>query len=220
MPDAGRMPNAGRPEPMPWLAALVCAVEGSASTAIPREVPAAALEQPSDGVSGASQVANTHTSVVESTLESGSSKASGAKQQEGKELGPKNSWMLLLAPTDCEEHPRARRVLDRIASEDNPIEVVEYVDVRQSMRNGGGPACLRLRVALTDAELAAVHPGVLLDEARFDELESWVDRNYRESLAPADLADPALVTEVDRAMDELSGLLGLELGAPSRLAEA
>lgn len=128
--------------------------------------------------------------------------------------------MLLLAPTDCEEHPRARRVLERIASEDNPIEVVEYVDVRQSMRNGGGPACLRLRVALTDAELAAVHPGVLLDEARFDELESWVDRNYRESLAPADLADPALVTEVDRAMDELSGLLGLDLGTPSRLAEA
>ena len=120
--------------------------------------------------------------------------------------------MMLLAPSDCLEHQKASRVLERIVREDNPIESVEYVDVRQSMRNGGGPACLRLRVALNDDELAAVHPGVLLDEAAFTRLESWVDRNYREDLAPADLADPALPGEVRVAMSELSELLGLALG--------
>ena len=121
--------------------------------------------------------------------------------------------MLLLAPTDCEEHPRARRVLERIVREDNPIEEVAYIDVRQSMRNGGGPACLRLRVPMTDQELAAVHPGVILDAARFDELERWVIRNYREEIAPSDLADPALAHEVRRANDELSELIGLDIGA-------
>ncbi len=120
--------------------------------------------------------------------------------------------MMLLVPSDCLEHQKASRVLERIVREDNPIESVEYVDVRQSMRNGGGPACLRLRVTLTDDELAAVHPGVLLDEAAFTRLESWVDRNYRENLAPADLADPALPGEVHVAMSELSELLGLPLG--------
>ena len=68
-----------------------------------------------------------------------------------------------------------------------------------------------MRVTLTEAELAAVHPGVLPDDAAFDELESWVDRNYREDLAPGDLADPALPGEVRVAMSELSELLGLPL---------
>ena len=123
--------------------------------------------------------------------------------------------MLLLVPTDCEDHPRARRVLERIEGEDNPIVRVEYVDVRQSMRNGGGPACLRLRVQLTDDELASVEKGVMLDDAKFSELEAWVDRNYREDLAPTDLADPELSTEVERALTELSELIGIPLDVPT-----
>lgn len=120
--------------------------------------------------------------------------------------------MMLLVPSDCREHQKANRVLERLVRENNPIESVDYVDVRQSMRNGGGPACLRLRVALTDDELAAVHPGVILDDAIFTELEAWVDRNYREDLAPGDLADPTLPGEVQVAMSELSQLLDLPLG--------
>ena len=122
--------------------------------------------------------------------------------------------MLLLVPTDCEEHPRATRVLERLVREDNPIARVEYVDVRQSMRNGGGPACLRLRVALTESELAAVRPGVILDDAKFLELESWVDRNYREEFSPRDLADPEVPLEVERALTELSEIIRTPLELP------
>lgn len=122
--------------------------------------------------------------------------------------------MLLLAPTDCEEHPRARRVLDRILGEDNPITQVEYVDVRQSMRNGGGPACLRLRVVLTEEECARVHPGVLLDDASYEALGHWIDRHYREQLAPEDLADVALSVEVQRAFAELGEILDISLELP------
>jgi succinylarginine dihydrolase len=77
------------------------------------------------------------------------------------------------------------------------------------MRNGGGPACLRLRVALTAVERAAIGANVWLDDALHAALVGWVEKNYRDRLAPADLADPALLVEGRRALDELSALLGL-----------
>jgi succinylarginine dihydrolase len=77
------------------------------------------------------------------------------------------------------------------------------------MRNGGGPACLRLRVPLTAAEHAAVAPGCLWSPERHDALVAWVRRHYREELAPGDLADPQLMREGRAALDELTGILGL-----------
>ena len=119
--------------------------------------------------------------------------------------------MLLLVPNDCEESARARRVLDRLVREDNPIVNVEFIDVRQSMRNGGGPACLRLRVVLSEDELAHMHQGVRFTEPLHDQLAEWVHRNYRESLSVADLADPTLVEETNRAFLELEDILQLSL---------
>jgi succinylarginine dihydrolase len=79
------------------------------------------------------------------------------------------------------------------------------------MRNGGGPACLRLRVVLTDAEIARVHQGVLLTDALHAKLTQWVQKHYREQLTPADLADPKLLEESRAALDELSGILDIGL---------
>ena len=90
-----------------------------------------------------------------------------------------------------------------------PIGRVEYVDVRQSMRNGGGPACLRLRVVLTGAELEATNPAQRFTPGLHTTLADWVTRRYRDSLAPADLADPLLLTESREALDELSQILDL-----------
>ena len=77
------------------------------------------------------------------------------------------------------------------------------------MQNGGGPACLRLRVVLTPAERARIDANVFLDAALADALESWIRRHYRDRMAPDDLADPALLDESRRALDELSKLLRL-----------
>jgi succinylarginine dihydrolase len=77
------------------------------------------------------------------------------------------------------------------------------------MRNGGGPACLRLRVSLTDDERAAVRGRVFLDAALADEIGQWIDRHYRDRLAPGDLADPQLLDESRRALDELTRMLEL-----------
>jgi succinylarginine dihydrolase len=117
--------------------------------------------------------------------------------------------MALICPAECRANAATSRWLDGLVAAGGPIATVHHVDVRQSMRNGGGPACLRLRVVLTPAELAAVHPGVMATPERLDALEDWVRRHYRDRLAIADLADPALLDESRRALDELTGVLDL-----------
>jgi len=81
--------------------------------------------------------------------------------------------------------------------------------VRQSMRNGGGPACLRLRVVLNEEELAQVNPAFVFSEELFSTLNNWVDKHYRDSLSSADLADPSLLIESRAALDELTQIMGL-----------
>jgi succinylarginine dihydrolase len=117
--------------------------------------------------------------------------------------------MALIAPPECRDHPRARHAIVRIVSAGTPIKAAHFVDVRQSMRNGGGPACLRLRVVLTDAERAATHPGVFLTDALYDRLTDWVTRHYRDRLHTGDLADPGLLEESRTAITKLHQILGL-----------
>ncbi len=118
--------------------------------------------------------------------------------------------MALIVPTECRDNGRAWAVLDRILDDEtNPIDDVHVVDVRQSMRNGGGPACLRLRVALTDDEWAQVAPGCRFTPELHATLNAWVERHYREDLPAADIVDPALMMESRSALDELTTLLGL-----------
>jgi succinylarginine dihydrolase len=117
--------------------------------------------------------------------------------------------MSLIAPSECAEHDAARRVIARLLSAGSRLRSVHYAHVRQSMSNGGGPACLRLRVVLTDAQVSRVAPGVFLTDSLYEQLVRWVERHYRERLAPDDLADPSLLEEGRAALDELTRLLGL-----------
>jgi len=117
--------------------------------------------------------------------------------------------MSLVAPSECMEIAAAKRCLDGIVAGDNPVQAVHPMDVRQSMRNGGGPACLRLRVALTDDELTDVNPACILDDALHDTLKAWIERTHREAIEPSDLADPALLEESRRGLDELTQILQL-----------
>ncbi len=117
--------------------------------------------------------------------------------------------LVLLAPEESRDNPRARAFLDRVVSEENPVTRVQYLDVRQSMNNGGGPACLRLRVALTEDEVRSVHANVFFSRELHSRLVEWVTRHYRDRLVPSDLADPALAREGLSALDELTGILGL-----------
>ncbi|MBU2042249.1 MAG: N-succinylarginine dihydrolase [Alphaproteobacteria bacterium] len=125
---------------------------------------------------------------------------------------PGEDRLTLICPTETRDNARSHAVAERLAASNGPIGRVEYVDVRQSMRNGGGPACLRLRVVLTETEQAAANPAMRLTDALHARLSAWGGKHYRDRLTPADLADPALLDESRAALDELTGLLGLGVG--------
>lgn len=123
---------------------------------------------------------------------------------------PGESRLVLVAPTEVLETESTHAYCERLTSGNGPIGRVQYVDVRQSMRNGGGPACLRLRVVMTDAEIAACHQGVLLTEERIDALQAVVRTAYRDRLAPEDLADSSFADECRIAREALLDVLELE----------
>ncbi|MBA4802823.1 MAG: N-succinylarginine dihydrolase [Euryhalocaulis sp.] len=122
---------------------------------------------------------------------------------------PNESRLFLLTPAETEETPATYKYVDQLLKRNTAIGRWTVVDVRQSMRNGGGPACLRLRVVLNEDEQAAANPSMILDHARYDVLRRWIEKHYREDLADNELGDPALLNESRTALDELTGILGL-----------
>ncbi|PMR68400.1 N-succinylarginine dihydrolase [Halomonas heilongjiangensis] len=133
-------------------------------------------------------------------------------------LSNPDGTMTLVVPGECQERESVwRTIQDHLLAGNNPITEVVVKDVKQSMRNGGGPACLRLRVVLGEAERAALSGRVLLDEALHGELTAWVERHYRDRLAPEDLADPQLAVETLAALDELTRILAIGAVYPFQL---
>lgn len=117
--------------------------------------------------------------------------------------------MTLVVPEESRQNAAVWSYLTDLLQMGTPIDQIKVFDLRESMRNGGGPACLRLRVALNDAELAAVNPNIMMNDALFSTLNQWVERHYRDRLAQDDLADPQLLIESRTALDELTQILGL-----------
>lgn len=118
--------------------------------------------------------------------------------------------MMLILPEECRRNHNVSSYLQSLIAEGNsPINKLHFFDLRESMRNGGGPACLRLRVVLSEKELAATNPATLMTPALYQRLTTWVERYYRDSLYVADLADPQLLDEVYSALDELTQILKL-----------
>lgn len=70
--------------------------------------------------------------------------------------------MMLVLPQECREHAGVWGYLNELLAADNPISELKVFDLRESMANGGGPACLRLRVVLTEEERRAVNPAVMM----------------------------------------------------------
>ena len=124
-------------------------------------------------------------------------------------LSKADGRMALVVPHECRENAAVADYLAGLLAGRGPIDELIEFDLRQSMRNGGGPACLRLRVALTDAEAAAMHQGVIMTEALYAQLVAWVERHYRDRIETQDLMDPQLALECAAALEELTRILGL-----------
>ena len=117
----------------------------------------------------------------------------------------------LIIPEEARETPSVWSWLQRHLSGNGAIRRVEVVDVRQSMANGGGPACLRLRVV---ADSATVDPRFLVDDGKLDRLADLVGREWPESIDAAELGEQALIAAIERARIALIEALDLrELAA-------
>jgi succinylarginine dihydrolase len=115
--------------------------------------------------------------------------------------------MALIVPEECRESAAVWRWCETMMASNGPIRQVIPVDVRQSMANGGGPACLRLRVV---CDPARVDPRFLLDEAKADRIERVIADAWPEQIDPADLDSESLAESVTAARYALLGALGLE----------
>lgn len=115
----------------------------------------------------------------------------------------------LIVPAECKETAAVHTYLEKLKEENSAIEDVRYFDLRQSMNNGGGPACLRLRVVMSKQQRDELQANVILNERLYHNLKEWVRSHYRDELTPKDLADPSLLNECRTALDELSQLLNI-----------
>lgn len=116
--------------------------------------------------------------------------------------------IVIVAPSEAERNPNASALLKKLA-EGNAVSAVHYLDVRESMRNGGGPACLRLRVVLTQKEAASMKQEIVFTPEKEAQLNGWITKHYRDRLAFDDLRDPLFIRELNEAYEALEPIIGL-----------
>jgi succinylarginine dihydrolase len=114
--------------------------------------------------------------------------------------------MALILPEEARETPAVWAWLLQLVAGNGPIRQLFVVDVRQSMANGGGPACLRLRVV---ADPTTIDPRFLVDEVKLDGIAKVVEAHWPESIAPEDLLEPALWARMEGARGALLDALEL-----------
>ena len=115
--------------------------------------------------------------------------------------------MQLILPEEVKGYENCMSWLDKL-KQISDVKLFNFVDIRQSMMNGGGPACLRLKVILNDEELESLNQNFLMNNDRLESIKSLIEREYRDVLYPDDLKDPNLLDESRRVLDELTQIFG------------
>jgi succinylarginine dihydrolase len=116
--------------------------------------------------------------------------------------------LLVLTPKQCQFNQQAQAVIQSW-SDSHPKWRFEYFDLEQSMNNGGGPACCRLRIPLTDQEYLQVHSGIKLNPKKASVLSTWINQHYPEQFDLHDLLNPDFRAKQDIALQELYDILEL-----------
>lgn len=121
-------------------------------------------------------------------------------------VGDKDS-MILLAPIECEENVKIFNYLNRLKEDSgNPVKEIHYMDLKQSMLNGGGPACLRLRLVLSEEDIKNSKQDIFYSEALYKKLKKSIETYYPDKLSFSDLADEKLLEQIDEAYRDLNGI--------------
>lgn len=119
-----------------------------------------------------------------------------------------NKWMLL-APQECNAVPSVKKYL-KFLVKNSVIKKIHFISIKQSMQNGGGPACLRLKVVLTKQEAQSIHQGVCLNQKLYLQLKQCINKYYQDTLNTKDLLNPLLIQESHGALNEISNILNLQ----------
>lgn len=120
-----------------------------------------------------------------------------------------NGDMALVMPQECRDNTRVWDYVQRLLEKNTPIREAIVIDVRESMRNGGGPACLRLRVQVDEAAMAAIDSRFLLDERKWEALNGVVETHWPERITPGDIGNAALWEQAWAARRALLAEMGL-----------
>ncbi len=113
---------------------------------------------------------------------------------------------VVICPSEVQAHPQARAIVEGRL----PVDRIYYLCLNQSMKNGGGPACLRLRVPLTSRELAAIDPGFIFTHTLYEKLKKIITNYYPESYTPQNLLDPSFRKQCNNAIQKIRKTLGLQ----------
>ena len=116
--------------------------------------------------------------------------------------------MQLILPEEVKDFSNCMSWLDKL-KQISDVKTFNFVDIRQSMMNGGGPACLRLKVILNEEEQNNLNQKFLMNNKKLDSIKQLIEREYRDVLYPDDLKDPSLLDESRRVLDELTQIFGV-----------
>ncbi|WP_041070275.1 N-succinylarginine dihydrolase [Candidatus Ishikawella capsulata] len=123
-------------------------------------------------------------------------------------LSKNNGKMIILVPDECYYIENIWNYLNKIIANDlYPIDEIQTINLHESMCNGGGPACLRLKVMLNQEQFKSINANFLLNDLLYEKLKKWINKYYRDQLCINDLIDVQLLTEVYQALDELTQIL-------------
>jgi succinylarginine dihydrolase len=125
-------------------------------------------------------------------------------------LRMKDQSMLLLCPSECEEIPSVANYLKSLLKESGPIQKVEFFNLKESMKNGGGPACLRFRLILNETELNSLPKEVFINESSYKELENIIKKRYRDKVSLKDLQDPIFALECMETLKDIALITGFK----------
>ena len=117
--------------------------------------------------------------------------------------------MLMVLPADVKNFDNCMQWIDSF-KQISPVKKFEFVDIKQSMMNGGGPACLRLKVLMNNKELEGVNKNFILDDNKVEQIKHLIQSFYRDRILPDDLKDPDLLDEFQMILDQYTQIFDLE----------
>ena len=120
-----------------------------------------------------------------------------------------NDGHLLLAPIRCRRNTLVRKYIQSIVGKNKDIKKVRYINLEQSLHNGGGPACLRLRVSMNQTEFDSIHQEIIFTDELHLKLRKWVKKYYVNNLIYDDLFVPSFILKCKNALSELTKIISI-----------